>query len=899
MRKLLVKKIQILHFAFFILHFAFISSASAVDWWNGKYHNRRQLTISTGAYAVPKGYVVRTSFDTSSLVTAGKIQSDRKDLRIVYWDGSKNVQLDRDYVAVNETWFKLQTAIAANSSDSNYYIYYDAPQETDLAPSDLKNIYTVVPGVFSRPDMITSGAETDGVATYLDPIDNKIKSLNRNIPRFVAGKFDKGILQEQGVKNLIPDSSFETSEVSSGSPRSWLAETGIGAVIDNTRALNGTYSAKVTNYSTTTDASFYMLRILTSTPHVASAYVYYDGTNPISVCSIFATTNLESQLTYAVNSSTSIIVVTSTTNFPATNGYLKIDNEIMQYTSVTTTSFLGVVRGSSGTTAATHAATASVSYDVPVTTYSVPIVNGWYRIFAYFTGVTNVMWFCGVKVKKADSIAGRSVWVDCYQLERDWLDSNIVVPRTSYVFTDVIVTSAYPIRSPERLAYPTNGIFDITSGSISMWINPRWTGSDGTYNVLFSENVATDYHQFIIYRDTDNRLYFAVWGGPVGTTQYSAPNFNTAGAGWTGYEWHNIVIKWWDRYITLYVDGVKAGTGSNTRLPEILGPYIYIGGGKNYNVNAIISDFALYKFPISDQDVLDIYTKGTESRMYKGASFFANFKDTIDGWTRPIVTSEPTSFVSATEELNGGGLVLKAESYEFTYPEDSLVKISIPTGTTINGAIYYITKLTSPPVGSFEPSVAVTAYEFSAYDNVSNALLKNLNKAVTITLHCKSYDGFIIANSNPVVLLSDARTSLTLAYWNGMNWIPIGGTISISGNDITISSKVTQLGKYAIVVNSTGKSVELEVSPNPFTPLSSNSNLSIANFSFLNNNYETAEVKIWNITGDLIRVLSGSGTRISWSGEKEDGSIVESGVYIYQIKLADSLLGKGTIIVAK
>ena len=46
-----------------------------------------------------------------------------------------------------------------------------------------------------------------------------------------------------------------------------------------------------------------------------------------------------------------------------------------------------------------------------------------------------------------------------------------------------------------------------------MWINPRWTGSDSTYNVLFSENVATDYHQFIIYRDTDNRLYFAVWGG--------------------------------------------------------------------------------------------------------------------------------------------------------------------------------------------------------------------------------------------------------------------------------------------------------------------------------------------------------------------------------------------------
>ena len=51
--------------------------------------------------------------------------------------------------------------------------------------------------------------------------------------------------------------------------------------------------------------------ILTSTPHVASAYVYYDGTNPISVCSILLQQIWNLQLTYAViHSSTSIIVVT-------------------------------------------------------------------------------------------------------------------------------------------------------------------------------------------------------------------------------------------------------------------------------------------------------------------------------------------------------------------------------------------------------------------------------------------------------------------------------------------------------------------------------------------------------------------------------------------------------------
>ena len=90
------------------------------------------------------------------------------------------------------------------------------------------------------------------------------------------------------------------------------------------------------------------------------------------------------------------------------------------------------------------------------------------------------------------------------------------------------------------------------------------------------------------------------------------------------------------------------------------------------------------------------------------------------------------------------------------------MKISIPTGSTINGAIYYITKLTSPPVGSFEPSVAVNRLMNLVLMIIVSRILKILTKCSYYNLIVSHTDGFIIANSNPVVLLSDARTSLTL-----------------------------------------------------------------------------------------------------------------------------------------
>jgi hypothetical protein len=58
--------------------------------------------------------------------------------------------------------------------------------------------------------------------------------------------------------------------------------------------------------------------------------------------------------TISNGSSTSDIIVASTNGFTDTNGKILIENEIISYTSITSTSFVGITRGVNGTSGASH-----------------------------------------------------------------------------------------------------------------------------------------------------------------------------------------------------------------------------------------------------------------------------------------------------------------------------------------------------------------------------------------------------------------------------------------------------------------------------------------------------------------------------------------------------------------
>lgn len=96
-----------------------------------KYSYRQQLTVTASSSDIPAGYSVFTTFDHESLVLAGKSQADGDDIRIVYWNSSDWIELDRVIApdsswnaASTVIWFHVHEQIQAGTSDDRYYMYY-------------------------------------------------------------------------------------------------------------------------------------------------------------------------------------------------------------------------------------------------------------------------------------------------------------------------------------------------------------------------------------------------------------------------------------------------------------------------------------------------------------------------------------------------------------------------------------------------------------------------------------------------------------------------------------------------------------------------------------------------------------------------------------------------------
>lgn len=103
----------------------------------------RTLTV-TSTKAVNAGYTVSLPLNSAALVTASKLRADMNDLRVLYWDGSRYVeitrQVDSPNTATSAVRFRLQKAIAASGSDANYRLTYGY-NYASTAPSDPAQIY--------------------------------------------------------------------------------------------------------------------------------------------------------------------------------------------------------------------------------------------------------------------------------------------------------------------------------------------------------------------------------------------------------------------------------------------------------------------------------------------------------------------------------------------------------------------------------------------------------------------------------------------------------------------------------------------------------------------------------------------------------------------------------------
>jgi len=174
--------------------YAQLKNSAPSNWWDSNYIYRQQITITNNNIsALPSGYSVDISLDHYSLVSAGKSLSSGDDVRIVYWNGSSNVELDR----VNETvwntngtnadiWFKTQASIAGSGTDNNYYVYYGYAG-AGTPPTDKNNVYAFFDGfesgnldnwtdqILDWSDMAVSGTyDTTGNANDVFKVGNTV-----------------------------------------------------------------------------------------------------------------------------------------------------------------------------------------------------------------------------------------------------------------------------------------------------------------------------------------------------------------------------------------------------------------------------------------------------------------------------------------------------------------------------------------------------------------------------------------------------------------------------------------------------------------------------------------------------------------------------------------------------
>lgn len=156
-----------------------------------------------------------------------------------------------------------------------------------------------------------------------------------------------------------------------------------------------------------------------------------------------------------------------------------------------------------------------------------------------------------------------------------------------------------------------------------------------------------------------------------------------------------------------------------------------------------------------------------------------------------------------------------------------------------------------------------------------------------------------IAYPQAGAVASAASGQLAIYWFNGIEWIKLGGEIDVLTGEIYTYSRV--LGQFAIRAAPLASVFTVtKVAPRIFSPDEPDPLVNRARFYFENPGGGEVTIRIFDITGALVRRnLESEGSNIMfWNGKDQAGVLVKGGVYIYQIEATDKVI-TGTVVVAK
>ena len=240
-----------------------------------------------------------------------------------------------------------------------------------------------------------------------------------------------------------------------------------------------------------------------------------------------------------------------------------------------------------------------------------------------------------------------------------------------------------------------------------------------------------------------------------------------------------------------------------------------------------------------------------------------------------VTLRPPQDYVEKKIGPLGGSLYLE-DGTGMTIPEGALTK-------WVSVSIKRIKDLQSLPLGSRAamPVEPISAYEFGA----SELDGKKINSLVF-----KKTSTVILAYGDGEGILEGR---LRIFWWDLLDWRLSGGEVDKKKNIVT-AGNVMHLSKFALFPIRFGLSADAYRPVRKIiTPAFKDGINDKVEFENLSGKQFT--IKIYDITGKRIKTLRNNPV---WDGTDDDGDIVESGVYIYQLKVEGKVIS-GVIAVAK
>jgi len=314
-----------------------------------------------------------------------------------------------------------------------------------------------------------------------------------------------------------------------------------------------------------------------------------------------------------------------------------------------------------------------------------------------------------------------------------------------------------------------------------------------------------------------------------------------------------------------------------------------LAGYNLYRASIVDGDYALMDFVAQGESLIWTDPENVEGRIY---CYMVRAKDTSGNLSKISMIadcSKDLNIIAVNEEEMSTQVVIPKAINQILYSE---------TNSYGDDVIIEVLRNNQEESGR-----VIKSYSFIATKGQSGKEIKDFVFAKPLARIALAYEvenGYVKRASS--VPANRASEQLALFWFNGLEWMKLGGEVDEAMHLVSIKSK--RIGKYMLKESFRANSFVIEsIQPDKtFTPNNDGWN---DYFEIQYDNPKDGVVKgrIYDLRGALVAEMGqgGSDKSLRWDGKDVNGSPAPGGVYIYQIEVSgpENKVINGTVVVAR